>query len=117
MLVACIVVLLFALMFVAVCVYAKMKSYAKYSRKISPDAKEVEKEGDDVPPSYTTVALESAREPTQTAVEQFEPGTPMLTPRTLETLRVTPPPRPLGANPPPPPVYHDLYPKRSNTVM
>lgn len=111
-LVAFIVVLLFALFVVGICVYSKMKTYKKFNMQIGPNGEEEKKE---IPPSYTMV--ETPREVTETLVEPFDPSSPMLTPRTLETLKVTPPPKTSTTNPPPPPTYRDLYPKRSNTVM
>ena len=115
-LVACIVVLLFTLIVVGFCVYAKMKNYKKLNLQILPEAEDAEKKSE-IPPSYTTVAVETARDPTETVVEPFELSSPVLTPRTLETLKVTPPPETTMTDPPPPPTYRDLYPKRSNTVM
>ena len=113
-LVACIVVLLLVLIVIGFCAHTKMKSYKKFNMQISPEEDGEKKT--DIPPSYT-VALETPREPTQTPVEPFEASSPMLTPRTLETLKVTPPPDASKTDPPPPPTYRDLYPKRSNTVM
>ena len=111
---ACIVVLLLVLIVIGFCVCNKMKSYKKSNIQIGPQDDGEKKT--DIPPSYT-VALETPTEPTQTVVEPFEGSSPMLTPRTLETLKVTPPPDASTTNPPPPPTYRDLYPKRSNTVM